>query len=60
MKQSYAFYVLHIGFLLGLFLHPEDRGEMFLQNTGWLSTDYIVLYSKKQDSPNHDTLLLGL
>jgi hypothetical protein len=27
--------------LLGLFVVPENGGDMFLQNIGWLSTDYI-------------------
>jgi hypothetical protein len=40
----------HAAFLLGLFLHPEDGGDMFLQNVGWLSTDYTALYSKRQYS----------
>jgi hypothetical protein len=26
-------YLLHAGFFLGLFLEPEDAGDMFLQNT---------------------------
>jgi hypothetical protein len=38
------------GFLFGLFLKPEDVGEMFLQNFGRLSTDYTALYSKVQNS----------
>jgi hypothetical protein len=25
------------------FFSPEERGDMFLQNVGWLSTDYIAL-----------------
>jgi hypothetical protein len=32
------------GFLLGLFLDPEDGGHMFLRNVGCLSTDYTALY----------------
>jgi hypothetical protein len=27
--------------LLDLFIDPEDGGEMFLRNVGWLRTDYI-------------------
>jgi hypothetical protein len=36
------------GFLLGLFFDPEY--DMFLQNTGWLSMDYTMLYSRRQNS----------
>jgi hypothetical protein len=43
-KQSSA------GFLLGLFFDPKDGGEMFLQNVGWLSTDYTALYPRTYDS----------
>jgi hypothetical protein len=41
----------HAGILLSVF-DPEDRGVMFLQNTGWLSTNYMVLYPKKLYSSN--------
>jgi hypothetical protein len=44
MKQSYAYYVFHSGFLLVLFFDPEDEGDIFFQNAGWLSTDYTALY----------------
>jgi hypothetical protein len=27
-------YLLHAGFLLGLFFDPEDAGDMFLRNIG--------------------------
>jgi hypothetical protein len=27
-------YLLHIGFLLGLFFNPEDEGDMFRRNVG--------------------------
>jgi hypothetical protein len=35
-----ACYLLHAGFLLGLFLDSKDNGGMFLRNVGWLSTDH--------------------
>jgi hypothetical protein len=43
-KQTTYFY---IGFLLGLFFDPENGGDMFLRNVGWLSTNtwlYIPEY----------------
>jgi hypothetical protein len=42
-------YVLHAGFLLGLFFDPENRGDMFLRNVCWLSTDYMALYPRRQN-----------
>jgi hypothetical protein len=32
--------------LLGLYFDREDGGDMFLRNFGWLSTDYMALYSR--------------
>jgi hypothetical protein len=35
MKSSVsACYLLHAGFMFGLFFDPEDGGDMFLQNAG--------------------------
>jgi hypothetical protein len=45
-----AWYLLHAGFLLGLFIDPEYGGDMLLRNVGWLSTDYAVLYPKRYNS----------
>jgi hypothetical protein len=38
-------YLLHAGFLLGLFFNSEDGGNSFPQNIGSLSIDYVVLLS---------------
>jgi hypothetical protein len=35
------------GFLTDLFFDPEDEGNMFLHNIGWLSTAYMVLYPRR-------------
>jgi hypothetical protein len=52
-------YRLHLqGFLLGLFFDPEDEGDMFLRNVGWLSTDYTALYlhNHRCENPKSYTL----
>jgi hypothetical protein len=33
-KQSFAYCLLHAGFLLGLFFDPEDRLNIFFRNAG--------------------------
>jgi hypothetical protein len=48
--QSFACCLLQSGFLLGFFLDPEDGGDIFLQNVGWLSTDYTALCPGVQNS----------
>jgi hypothetical protein len=45
-----ACYLLHDGFLLGLFFEPEGGGDMLLQNVSWLSTDYTALHPRGQNS----------
>jgi hypothetical protein len=40
-------YLLHDGFLLGLFFDSEDRGEISLRNVGLFSADYISLYPRR-------------
>jgi hypothetical protein len=35
---------LFSGFLLGLFLGPDDEDDMSLRKAAWLSTDYMSLY----------------
>jgi hypothetical protein len=32
---------------LGLFFDPEDRGDIFLRNVGWHSTDCMALYPRR-------------
>jgi hypothetical protein len=33
--------------VLGLLFIPEDGGNMFLRNAGWLSPDYTALYPRR-------------
>jgi hypothetical protein len=49
-KPSSASYLLHASFLLGLLFDLQDGADMFLQNTGWLSVNYMALYPRKQNS----------
>jgi hypothetical protein len=42
-----VYYLLHAGFLLGLFFDPEYEGDIFLLNVGSLSTDCMALYPKR-------------
>jgi hypothetical protein len=42
-----AWYLLHAGFLLGLFFDLEDGGDMFFRRVGCLSKDYTSLYSRR-------------
>jgi hypothetical protein len=35
------------GFFLDLFFELEDGGNIFLRNGGWLSADYLALYSRR-------------
>jgi hypothetical protein len=42
--------MFHAGFFLGLFLHPEYGGVMFLHNISRLPADYMVLYPRQQSS----------
>jgi hypothetical protein len=37
-------------FLLDLFFHLEDGGDIFLRNVGCLSIDYTVLYPRSYNS----------
>jgi hypothetical protein len=40
---------LHIlaDFLINLSFEPDHRGDIFLRNVGWFSTDYMVLYPRR-------------
>jgi hypothetical protein len=49
LSKKTACYLLHAGFLLGLCFDPEDGGDMFLWNVCWLSMDYAVLYTRRQN-----------
>jgi hypothetical protein len=40
-------YVSHVGSFSGLLSVPEEEGDMFLQNVGWLSTDCMALYLRR-------------
>jgi hypothetical protein len=46
-SKKVACYLLHIGFLLGLFFYPEDGSDMFFRNISWISTDYTALHPKR-------------
>jgi hypothetical protein len=46
-KKSSSCYLLHAGLFLGLFFDLEDGGDIFVQNTGWLSTDYTALCPRR-------------
>jgi hypothetical protein len=36
--------------LPGLFFPPDDGGDMFLRNVGWLSVDHVALCRRRQYS----------
>jgi hypothetical protein len=44
LNAGSSHYLLHAGFLLGLFFNSEDGDDMFLQNVGLLSMDCMVCY----------------
>jgi hypothetical protein len=42
--------LLHASILFGLFFDPEDGGDMFLRSVSLLTTDYVALYARRQNS----------
>jgi hypothetical protein len=46
--ESQLLACVHVGFLLSLFFDPENGGDIFLRNVGWLSTDFTALYPRRQ------------
>jgi hypothetical protein len=34
----------YTGFMLDLFIDPEDGGDIILRNVSWISTDYMTVY----------------
>jgi hypothetical protein len=44
------FYLIYVAFLPGLFVHPQVGGHKFLRNVDSLSTDYMALYPRRQNS----------
>jgi hypothetical protein len=49
VKQRTASYLLQVGFWLGLFFKPEV-GDTFLWIDGWLPTEHMALYPRRQNS----------
>jgi hypothetical protein len=47
IQKRTACYLLHVGFVLGLFFDSEDGDDILLQNVDLLSTDYITLYPRR-------------
>lgn len=47
--NPFACHLLHDGFMLGLLFKLGDRGNIFLQNTGWLAMDYTALPPRGQN-----------
>jgi hypothetical protein len=39
-KQISSCWLLHVGFMLGLFFSPDDQGEVLLRDVSWLFLDY--------------------
>jgi hypothetical protein len=55
-NQSFAgtaCYLLHAAFLLDLFFHPKDWGDLLLRSVSSLSTDYVALCQEYGTLHNH-------
>jgi hypothetical protein len=48
-EQGSACCLLHACFFPGIFFNPEDGGNMLLWNVRWLSINYMVSYSRRQN-----------
>jgi hypothetical protein len=46
-SSSSCYSMLRAGFLLGLLFSPDNGGDLFLRNVGWLSTDYMALHPRR-------------
>jgi hypothetical protein len=42
--------LFYASFLLPILFDPEEGGDMFLRNVGWLATDYLALYPRRHNS----------
>jgi hypothetical protein len=49
-NQHEAGSMLHVDFLIGLSLNPDDGGDMFIRNVGWLAMDDVALYPGTKNS----------
>lgn len=49
-RQEASMKQVHISFVLGLSLNPENGGIMFLWNVGWLAVKYTALYPRRYNS----------
>jgi hypothetical protein len=50
IHKGFACYLLHAGFLFGLFFDPEDGGDMFLRNVVRFSTNYAASTPRRYSS----------
>jgi hypothetical protein len=49
-RQSSSCHLFHACFLLDLLFNIKYGGAMFLRNVGWLFTDYMALFLRRQNS----------
>jgi hypothetical protein len=43
-------YLIYACLLPGLLFNPEDGGDMFLRNVGWLSPEYMAVHHRRCNS----------